>query len=55
VRRNAPAKLRSGAENARIGMEGFSQATKNPAMFAEAMSMLNDPNAVKEAQVSRWP
>jgi hypothetical protein len=41
---------KTGAENARIGMAGFSQATKNPAMFQEAMGMLNDPNAVKEVR-----
>lgn len=26
------------------------QATQNPAMFTDAMSMLNDPGAVKEAE-----
>mmetsp|Transcript_7270 Transcript_7270/g.10831 ORF Transcript_7270/g.10831 Transcript_7270/m.10831 type:complete len:179 (+) Transcript_7270:172-708(+) len=42
---------RSGADNARIGMEGFKAATTNPQMFSEALGMLNDPKAVKEAQL----
>lgn len=45
---------RSGADNARIGMEGFKAATNNPEMFAEAMGMLNDPNAVKEVIILRY-
>lgn len=41
---------RSGVENARLGMAGFKQASNNPAMFSEAMEMLADPAAVKQAE-----
>eukprot|EP00752_Nemacystus_decipiens_P006010 g5428.t1 len=43
-------KPRSGKQNAQIGLRGFTQATQNPAMFTDAMSMLGDPSAVKEAE-----
>ena len=50
--RSAAQISRTGADNARIGMEGFKAATNNPEMFAEAMGMLNDPNAVLEVNRS---
>eukprot|EP00903_Cladosiphon_okamuranus_P017896 g16469.t1 len=43
-------KPRSGKQNAQIGLRGFTQATQNPSMFTDAMSMLGDPSAVKEAE-----